>query len=191
MSASLTLNAIAAAGGYNTSAMASATYTIGTGAPIVNDPSGFASSAGFTTVGGAALQNGALLLTDGGLFGRMLHAVWYATPVNVQSFTSDFNFQLTSAVADGFAFTLQTRPPAAPRWAGRAHSSAMAASSERGRQRFDLFNSAGEEFRFDRHLRERRDPDHPRGGHDLLGRDPLERPRHACAPHLRWHHSNT
>ena len=45
--------------------------------------------------GSAKLNGSRLRLTDGGHseFG----AVWYTTPVNVQSFTQDFSFQLTNA----------------------------------------------------------------------------------------------
>jgi Bacterial lectin len=54
------------------------------------------------------VTSGALELTDGG--GYEARAVWYATPVNVQNFTTDFNFQITpgvSAIAGGFTFAIQ------------------------------------------------------------------------------------
>ena len=34
-------------------------------------------------------------------------SAFYATPVNIQSFTTDFIFQLTNPSADGFTFTIQ------------------------------------------------------------------------------------
>ena len=72
---------------------------------VVDDSAGFAAASGINLVGGASLTNGTLQLTDGGQLEA--RAVWYATPVNVQSFTTDFDFLLTTAVADGFTFTLQ------------------------------------------------------------------------------------
>ena len=104
-----TLQAIAVASGYTTSAVGSAAYTIsGSSTTVVNDPTGFSTSAGLSLVGGASLTGGALELTDGG--GSEARAVWYAIPVSVQNFTTDFNFQVTPAsanIADGFTFTLQ------------------------------------------------------------------------------------
>ena len=34
-------------------------------------------------------------------------SAFYATPVDIQSFTTDFTFHLTNAYADGFTFTIQ------------------------------------------------------------------------------------
>ena len=84
-------------------------------------------------------------LTDGGVVEA--RAVWYATPVNVQSFTTDFNFQITPTganVADGFTFTLQNAaggvnaigaPGGGLGYQGLGSSVAV---------KFDLFNNAGE-----------------------------------------------
>jgi hypothetical protein len=46
-----------------------------------------------------------LELTDGG--GSEAGSAFWTTPVNIQAFTTNFTFQLTSAVADGFTFTIQ------------------------------------------------------------------------------------
>jgi hypothetical protein len=54
---------------------------------------------------GATITGGALQLTDGGP--GEARTAWYATPVNIQSFVTDFNFQQTSASADGFTFAIQ------------------------------------------------------------------------------------
>jgi hypothetical protein len=141
VSAAETVEAIAVATGYLNSAVASAAYTFGS-APVINDPTGFASAAGLSLRGGATLTNGTLQLTDGGQLEA--RAVWYATPVNVQSFTTDFNFLLTAAVADGFTFTLQNSA-AGTTALGRAGSGlgyqGIAASVA---VKFDLYSNAGE-----------------------------------------------
>src|SRR5258705_3018828 len=69
-----------------------------------NYGSGFTSS-GLTLNGGTALNGTHLRLTDGGT--AESRSAFFNTPVNAQSFTSDFSFQLTNANADGFTFTIQ------------------------------------------------------------------------------------
>lgn len=71
-------------------------------------------NSGFTagelaTVGSAKVNGTALQLTD--LGGFEAASAFYATPVNVQSFTSNFTFRLSNANADGFAFVLQNAGP--------------------------------------------------------------------------------
>ena len=135
-----TLRAIAFAAGYPPSSMASSTYTIGTAAPVVNYSAGFASSAGLGLVGAVSVNNGALELTNGGH--SQAHAAWYATPVSVQSFTSDFSFQESAAAGDGFTFTIQNAGGKAVGSYGGGLGYAGIGSSVA--VKFDLFNNAGE-----------------------------------------------
>ncbi|HEY8714512.1 MAG TPA: choice-of-anchor D domain-containing protein [Candidatus Acidoferrum sp.] len=78
--------------------------------------------AGFTTGalvmnGNAQLSGSMLEITDGNQTERS--AAWYATPVNVQSFVTDFTFQITpGTTADGFTFALQNNSTAALGWNG-------------------------------------------------------------------------
>ncbi len=74
--------------------------------PVVNFPRGFAVNQNQLHLMGSAIYSGpALQLTN--LAPSEMAAAWYVNPVNVQSFTSNFTFQLTSATADGFTFTIQ------------------------------------------------------------------------------------
>ena len=62
-------------------------------------------------------------------------SAFFATPVNIQSFTTDFTFQLSNPSADGITFTIQNdrRPrrsaPTAVRWDTGASARAWPSSS--------------------------------------------------------------
>ena len=141
-----TLQAIAVASGYTTSAVGSAAYTIsGSSTTVVNDPTGFSTSAGLSLVGGASLTGGALELTDGG--GSEARAVWYAIPVSVQNFTTDFNFQVTPAsanIADGFTFTLQNAAAGVQAIGAKGGALGYQGIGSSVAVKFDLYNNAGE-----------------------------------------------
>ncbi len=103
-----TITAIAVAPGLSSSQAVSAAYTIQTGAPVINFPNGFSGATGIAFNGVAVRSGAALQLAKLGQ--TYAHgSAWYATPVNIATFTADFNFQLLSAQADGFTFTLQSR----------------------------------------------------------------------------------
>ncbi len=146
-----TLKAIAAAAGFSQSAVASATYTI-------NLPSNINYSGGFTATGldlnGIAKLNGTRLrLTD--TTQNSAGSAWYGVPVNVQAFTSDFTFQLTSPSADGFTFVIQNAGTTAlgPTGGGLGYgpdnvtnpsASANVPIAKSVAVKFDLYNNAGE-----------------------------------------------
>ena len=147
ISSTTTLKAIATASGYNPSAIASGIYTISPGATGINYGAGFTST-GLTFNGSAKLNGTRLRLTDGG--GREAGSAFINAPINIQAFTTDFGFQLSSANADGFTFTIQgvgasalgpaggglgygPDTPGGP--PGIAHSVAV---------KFDIYNNAGE-----------------------------------------------
>ena len=78
----------------------------GSGATNVFNITNFANAANQLSFNGNATLDGAKLqLTDGGLYEDS--SAWYSQPVNVSSFTSNFTFQETNAVADGLTFTIQ------------------------------------------------------------------------------------
>jgi Chitobiase/beta-hexosaminidase C-terminal domain len=107
VSTSTTLKALAVASGLSQSAVASAAYVIQTGGSSgINFAAGFPSATGLQ-LNSVAKINGShyLELTNGGT--SEASSVFWNTPVNVQTFTTNFTFQLSSAVADGFTFTIQ------------------------------------------------------------------------------------
>jgi hypothetical protein len=119
--------------------------TGGTGggtAPVVNDPTGFTSAAGFSLVG-ATVTGGTLQVTDGGYTEGK--AVWTSTPVNVQKFTTDFSFMMSPAganTADGLTFAMQNAGATAVGQTGGGLGYAGIASSVA--IKFDLYNNSGE-----------------------------------------------
>lgn len=104
VSTTTTLQAMAVAPGYAASGVATGRYAIGPAS--VDYGTGF-SATGLVLNGTAVLNGTRLRLTDGGPVEAS--SAYYSTPLNVQSFTSDFAFQLSSgtSTADGFTFVIQ------------------------------------------------------------------------------------
>ena len=150
VSATTTLQAMAIANRYNNSGVARATYTIGT-APTIDFSNGFSSVIGLTLNGSAMnADDTRLQLTTGGT--DQAGSVFWDTPVGVQSFSTDFNFQLsgTGLLADGITFTIQNDSPSAlgPIGAGLGYG-AGAPGKPLGipnsvALKFDLWNNDGE-----------------------------------------------
>jgi hypothetical protein len=93
-------------GDSNYSPTAVASTGVASGLTSVNFPSGFASSSGLLTLNGAAAINGsALVLTNGALY--QAASAFTSNVVSVATFSTQFNFQLLNAIADGFTFTIQ------------------------------------------------------------------------------------
>ena len=144
VSATTTINAIAVASGYSNSPVATATYTISGGTAAINFAGGFASAAGLRLNGGSALSGTRLRVTDGGTY-EATSAYW-ATPVSVQSFTTDFTFQQapgTSPTGDGFAFVLQNLGITAVGGYGGSLGYAPAVTNSVA-IKFDLYSNDGE-----------------------------------------------
>jgi Legume lectin domain/Chitobiase/beta-hexosaminidase C-terminal domain len=102
-----TIEAIAVASGSSPSAVVTAKYIVGGNTPI-NFANGFSSSAGLALNQAATVTNEVLQMT---LLGSATDkgSAWFSTPVNISSFTTDFQFQLLSPTADGFTFTIQNQ----------------------------------------------------------------------------------
>ncbi len=140
ISGSQTVQAIAVAPGPLTSSVTSASYIIqSTG--TFNFSSGFALAEGPIQFNGSTdLDDFRLQLTNGG--SNQAGTAFYATPVNIQQFTTTFTFQLSNPAADGITFTIQNNSPTALGesggnlgYGGMPNSIAI---------KFDLYNNAGE-----------------------------------------------
>jgi hypothetical protein len=110
--------------------------------PPANLPSygsGF-TSAGMQLNGSATISGTRLRLTNGG--SNQAGSAFFSTLVGVQSFTTDFTFQLTNPNADGITFTLQSAAPTALGGAGGYLGYAGIARSVA--IKLDLFNNLGE-----------------------------------------------
>jgi hypothetical protein len=137
-----TVQAIAVAPGLLASNTVSAAYSIAIPYQI-NFNQGFAQAQngnqmqfnGFTTLDDVRLQ-----LTDGGFFEAS--SAFYTTPVNIQAFTTDFTFQLSNPVADGFTFTIQNVGPNVRGKHGAGLGYQTIANSVA--VKFDLYDNGGE-----------------------------------------------
>jgi len=117
------------------------------GNPTVNFGTGF--TAGGLQLNGHTRLNGTRLqLTDTTSTSQAASAFW-TTPVNVQSFTNTFTFQLTSPNADGFTFTIQNAGVTALGSPGGGlgygkFATATAAIAKSVAVKFDLYSNSGE-----------------------------------------------
>jgi len=103
--------------------------------------SGFAGSGTQLTLNGGAAVNGtALRLTDGQDYEK--RSAFVTAPINVQQFTTDFQFQLTNPNGDGFTLTVQGVAPTAV--GGSGGGLGYAGIEDSVAVKFDLFSNAGE-----------------------------------------------
>jgi hypothetical protein len=112
-------------------------------------PGGFAGSAGLLSLNGSATLSGsALRLTDSkeGEAG----SAFSLAPQSITRFTTDFQFQLRNAEADGFTFTIQGVGPTALGPAGGGlgygpdHAGGTGGIDKSAAVKFDLFDNEGE-----------------------------------------------
>ena len=106
VSVSETIKAVAIDPAIQNSNIGTASYTIQEGGSQINFGSGFSSTAGLTLNGNAVAGGDARLLLTNGLPNQAGSIFWNA-PIGIQAFTTNFEFQLTQAQANGFTFTIQ------------------------------------------------------------------------------------
>ena len=92
----------------------SAAYVIQNGSTWFDNSSGFASSDRFTLNGSTKQTSGQIQLTTGAT--NQTGSFFWNAPMNIQAFTTTFQFQLSNAEANGFTFTIQNE--VRPRWVG-------------------------------------------------------------------------
>ena len=149
LSASATVRAIAMEAGYATSAGASATYTVQTSSGGIS-----AYSSGFTSTTGLQLNGSASWLQSANAIALTANtnqagSFFATTPVNVQSFTNTFSFQLPAPLSDGIVFVIQGNATTGVGGTGGAlgysvNTSQTAPFSKSVAIKFDLYNNSGE-----------------------------------------------
>ena len=108
VSATTTINAIAAEAGYSDSPIVTGTFTINSSAVTsINFGQGFSTPTGMQFNGSTDLDDSRLQLTNGGTSEG--GSAFFTTAVDIRNFTTDFTFQIstTGAGADGITFTIQ------------------------------------------------------------------------------------
>ena len=112
VAASEIIKAIAIDPTLQSSNVATATYVIQNGGTTIDFGMGFSSTAGLTLNGSAVATNDTRLqLTNGGL--NQAGSVFWNAPIGINAFTTNFEFQLSSAQANGFTFCIQNVAPTA------------------------------------------------------------------------------
>jgi hypothetical protein len=139
-----TVNVIATSPGLQNSFMVGASYVI---EPLytLNFSQGFsqAQASGLMQFNGKTdLDDFRLQLTNGGQ--EEAGSAFYTTPVNIQSFTTDFVFQLSNPAGDGITFTIQNNPRGAAALGGRGGSLGYQGIGKSVAVKFDLTNNHGE-----------------------------------------------
>ena len=142
VSTSETLQAIAVAPGFATSAVGSSAYVIQTAATTISLGSGFSSSSKVVYNGYAKLNGTSAELTNGG--SGEAGSFWYKTPMNVGAFTTNFTFQQTSAAADGMTFAIENSPSNVNALGGNGAGLGYSSLTKSVAIKFDLYSNAGE-----------------------------------------------
>ena len=123
-----------------TSSQKLTSWTYLAGPPAPNYPAGF-DAGRHDPERRRRLERKQARLTDGNT--NEARSAFFTTPVNVQQFTTSFQFQLTNPTADGFTFTIQGDGPTALGQLGRdlGYRRSLPQSVA---VKFDLYNNAGE-----------------------------------------------
>ena len=138
-----TITAIATVPGENASTPLAQTYTIVLGATGIQFTQGFGTSAGLVILNGSSqLNDTRLQLTDG--LTNEAGSAFYYQPVGVQTFTTDFNFQLSNPLGEGIAFVIQNASQGSAAVGSNGAGLGYAGIGNSLAIKFDLFSDAGE-----------------------------------------------
>jgi hypothetical protein len=145
-----TIRAIATAPGFSASSVSNGGYTIQATAAAISFPTGFAGAASSFAFNGVGTLNGSMLQIEkaGQTFSQS--SIWFATPVSIATFTTDFNFQILNGGADGFTFTIQNQgltaigPVGSGLGYGASKPGAPAGIGNSLAIKFDIYNNNGE-----------------------------------------------
>ena len=109
VAASETIKAIGIDPALTDSTVGTAAYVIQNGGTTVDFGSGFSNTQGLTFNGSAAPANTSQLQLTSGV--SQAGSFFWNAPINVQAFTTSFEFQVTNGQANGFTFTIQNVGP--------------------------------------------------------------------------------
>lgn len=142
VSSSETVKAIAVLNGSTTSGIASADYTVQSSSTSTpgNTP-GFSWSQ-MKLNGSASIQGSALQLTSNQQFNTA--SAWTSAKVPITSFSTQFAFQMSNAVADGMTFTIQNDPHGTAAMGITGLGLGYWNLNKSVAIKFDLFNNDGE-----------------------------------------------
>jgi Legume lectin domain/Chitobiase/beta-hexosaminidase C-terminal domain len=145
-----TIRAIAIAPGFSASSVSNGGYMIQATSAAISFPSGFAGAGSSFAFNGVGALNASMLqiMKAGQTYAQS--SIWFATPVNIATFTTDFNFQILNGGADGLTFTIQNQGLSAigPVGSGLGYgASKPGAPTGIGNSlaiKFDIYNNNGE-----------------------------------------------
>ena len=139
-----TIKAIAMDPALRDSNIASGLYTIQNPATSIDFSQGFSSTTGLMLNGSATASNDSRLqLTNGGL--NQAGSVFWTTPVDIQAFTTSFEFQITGdAKANGFTFCIQNSPQGAAALGGNSSGLGYEGITKSVAVKFNFYDFNGE-----------------------------------------------
>ena len=145
-----TIRAIALAPGFSASSVSNGAYMIQTTSAAISFPSGFAGAGSSFAFNGVGALNASMLqvMKAGQTFSQS--SIWFATPVSISTFTTDFNFQILNGGADGLTFTIQNQgltaigPVGSGLGYGASKPGAPAGIGNSLAIKFDIYNNNGE-----------------------------------------------
>ena len=138
-----TITAIATSTSLGSSTPLAQTYTIVLGATGIQFSQGFASSSGLVVLNGSSqLNDTRLQLTDG--LTNEAGSAFYYQPVGVQSFTTDFAFQLSNPLGEGITFVIQNASAGSGALGSNGAGLGYAGVGNSLAIKFDLYSDAGE-----------------------------------------------